>query len=55
MCYNRAFKGQSTHLLTSNCEGVSNKNIKLRFFKSGDNIQKTEGGPDSTVSNNQFS
>ena len=32
-----------------------NKNIKLHSFKSSDNMQKKEGGPDSTVSNNQFS
>ena len=32
-----------------------NKNIKLSSFKSSENIQKKEGGPDSTVSNNQFS
>ena len=31
------------------------KNIKLSSFKSSENIQKKEGGPDSTVSNNQFS
>ena len=27
----------------------------MRSFKSSENIQKKEGGPDSTVSNNQFS
>ena len=32
-----------------------NKNIKLSSFKSSENIQKTEGRPDSTVLNNQFS
>ena len=31
-----------------------NKNIKLSSFKSTENIQKNEGGPDSAVSNNQF-
>ena len=31
------------------------KNIKLSSFKSSENIQKKEGGPDSTVANNQFS
>ena len=34
---------------------TANKNIKLSSFKSSENIQKKEGGPDSTVSNNQFS
>ena len=34
---------------------LSNKNIKLRSFKGSENIQMKEGGPDSTVSNNQFS
>ena len=33
----------------------TNKNIKMSSFKSIENIQKKEGGPDSTVSNNQFS
>ena len=33
----------------------TNKNIKMSSFKSSENIQKKEGGPDSTVSNNQFS
>ena len=32
-----------------------NKDIKLRSFKSRENIQKKVGGPDSSVSNNQFS
>ena len=31
------------------------KNIKLSSFKNSENIQKKEGGPDSIVSNNQFS
>ena len=35
--------------------GIVNKNIKLSSFKSSENIQKIEGGPDSTVANNQFS
>ena len=29
--------------------------IKIGSFKSSENIQKKEGGPDRTVSNNQFS
>ena len=33
----------------------TNKNIKLSSFKSSESMQKKEGGPDSTVSNNQFS
>ena len=33
---------------------TSNKNIKLSSFKSSKNIQKKEGGPDGTVSNNQY-
>ena len=32
-----------------------NKDIKLRSFKSSENIQKKVGGPDSSVSNYQFS
>ena len=34
---------------------TTNTYIKLSSFKSSENIQKKEGGPDSTVSNNQFS
>ena len=29
--------------------------IKLRSFKCSENIQKKRGGPNSTVTNNQFS
>ena len=34
---------------------VSNKNIKMISFKSSENIQKKEGGPDRSVSDNQSS
>ena len=34
---------------------VSNKNIKISSFKSSENIQKKEGGPDRSVSDNQSS
>ena len=34
---------------------VTSKNLKPSSFKSSENIQKKEGGPDSTVWNNQFS
>ena len=30
----------------------ANKNIKVRSFKSSENIKKKEGGPDSPVLNN---
>ena len=33
----------------------ANKNIKMRSFKSSENIQKKEGGPDRYVSDNQSS
>ena len=33
----------------------SNKNIKVRSFKSSENIEKKEDGPDCTVSINKFS
>ena len=33
----------------------TNKNIKLSFFKIGENIQKKEGGPNRSVSDNQSS
>ena len=32
-----------------------NKNIKMSSFKSSGNIQKNEGGPDRSVSDNQSS
>ena len=34
---------------------TTNENIKVSSFKSSENIQKKEGVPNSTVSNNQFS
>ena len=33
----------------------SYKNIKISSFKSSKNIQKKEGGPDRSVSDNQYS
>ena len=33
---------------------TTNKNIKMNFFKSSENIKKKEGGPDKSVSDNQF-
>ena len=34
---------------------TTNKNIKIGSFKSSENIQKKEGGPDRSVSDNQSS
>ena len=34
---------------------LSNKNIKMSSFKSSENIQNKEGGPDRSVSDNQSS
>ena len=34
---------------------IPNKNIKMNSFKSSENIQKKEGGPDRSVSDNQSS
>ena len=34
---------------------TTNKNIKMSSFKSSENIQKKEGGPDRFVSDNQSS
>ena len=34
---------------------TTNKNIKIRSFKSSENIQKKKGGPDRSVSDNQSS
>ena len=37
------------------CSDLSHKNIKMSSFKSSKNIQKKEGGPDRSVSDNQSS
>ena len=34
---------------------TSNKIINMSYFKSSENIQKKEGGPDCSVLNNTFS
>ena len=34
---------------------TTNKNIKMSYFKSSENIQKKEGGSDRAVSDNQSS
>ena len=34
---------------------TTNKNIKISSFKSSENIQRKEGGPDRSVSDNQSS
>ena len=34
---------------------TTNKNIKISSFKSSENIQKKEGGPDRSVSDNKSS
>ena len=34
---------------------LSNKNITMSSFKSSENLQKKEGGPDRSVSDNQSS
>ena len=34
---------------------TTNTNIKMNSFKSSENIQKKEGGPDRSVSDNQSS
>ena len=36
-------------------DNTKNKNIKISSFKSSENIQKKEGGPDRSVSDNQSS
>ena len=38
-----------------NTFNLTNKNIKMRSFKSSENIQKKENGPDRSVSDNQSS
>ena len=44
----------SINLLTQIAYSV-NKNIKMSSFKSSENIQKKEGGPDRSVSDKQSS
>ena len=34
---------------------TTSKNIKMSYFKSSENIQKKEGGPDRSVSDNHSS
>ena len=52
------YKNTSNLLLTTQrlfCAKTSNKIIKMSSFKSSENIQKKEGGPDRSVSDNQSS
>ena len=46
-------------MMTSGClleiKFTFNKNIKKSYFKSSENIQKREGWPDRSVSDNQSS
>ena len=46
---------QNRHVIESKICLVSNKNIKMSSFKSSENIQKKDGGPDRSVSDNQSS
>ena len=49
-----SFSRVSAHMSPYNCLYM-NKNIKVSSFKSSENIQKKEGGPDTSVSDNQSS
>ena len=40
---------------TTQAAVTTNKNIKMSSFKSSENIQKKEGGSDTSVSDNQSS
>ena len=42
-------------LCSSEVKIILNKNIKMSSFKSSVNIQRKEGGPDRSVSDNQSS
>ena len=44
-----------THIQSGTKSISTNKNIKMSSFKSSENIQKKEGGPDRSVSDNQSS
>ena len=41
-------------VIKSVVKGISNQNIKMSSFKSSENIQKKEGGPDRSVSSPKF-
>ena len=45
---------KNTHISAAT-HNRKNKNIKMSSFKSSENIQKKEDGPDRSVSDNQFS
>ena len=40
---------------TTSAAVTTNKNIKMSSFKGSENIQKKDGGPDRSVSDNQSS
>ena len=43
------------HSTTPATVTTNKKQTKVRSFESNENIQKKEGGPECTVSNNKFS
>ena len=45
----------SAYVYISDCPSQYNKNIKTSSFKSNEYIQKKEGGPDRSVSDDQSS
>ena len=45
----------SAHSKVTPAKPTPNKNIKMCSFKSSENIQKKEGGPDRSVSDNKSS
>ena len=51
----REWDGPRHSNVTLNMLPLKNKNIKMNSFKSSENIQKKEDGPDRSVSDNQSS
>ena len=51
-CTGPLFRAATRH--NTSCS-TTNKNINMSSFKSSENIQKKEGGPDRSVSDNQSS
>ena len=53
--YEETSSYEKTVVNSHSYEWPCNKNIKMSSFKSSENIQKKEGGPDRSVSDNQSS
>ena len=54
-CMGPLFRAATRHNASCNDKLTTNKNTKMSSFKVSKNIQKKEGGPDRSVSDNQSS